>query len=111
MATKFNEKALIQLHKYNCPVSIDASDNILIDVAVKRTMNNDLVFTCPFCVSKRKRHLEPYVNSKPVIHIHGGADYGTRSPHCSVETCLYYQLPKFEFNLVDTTRYVSSSYY
>ena len=51
MATKFNEKALIQLHKYNCPVSIDASDNILIDVAVKKTLKNDLVFTCPFCVS------------------------------------------------------------
>ena len=48
MANQFNEKALIQLHKYNCPVSVDASDNILIDVSVKRTLNNDLVFTCPF---------------------------------------------------------------
>jgi len=107
MATQFNEKALIQLHKYNCPVNVDASDNIVIDVSVKRTINNDLVFTCPFCVSKRKRNLEPYVNSKRVIHIHGGADFGTRQPHCSVETMLYYNLPKFEFNLVDTTRYVS----
>ena len=101
MANRFNEKALIQLHKYNCPVSVDASDNILIDVSVKRTLNNDLVFTCPFCVSKRKRNLEPYAN------IHGGADYGTRHPHCSVETCLYYGLPKFEFNLVEKTSFVS----
>ena len=29
MANKFNEKALVQLHKYNCPVSVDASDNII----------------------------------------------------------------------------------
>lgn len=106
MANKFNEKALVQLHKYNCPVSVDASDNILIDVSVKRTLNNDLVFTCPFCVSKRKRNLEPYSNSKSVLHIHGGADYGTRHPHCSVETCLYYELPKFQFNLVEKTSYV-----
>ena len=44
MSTKFNEKALTQLHKYNCPVSIDASDNILIDVAVKRALN--MPFLC-----------------------------------------------------------------
>ena len=106
MANKFTEKALIQLHKYNCPVSVDASDNIMIDVSVKRTLNNDLVFTCPFCVSKRKRNLEPYTNSKPILHIHGGADYGTRHPHCSVESCLYYELPKFQFNLVEKTSYV-----
>jgi hypothetical protein len=106
MANKFTEKALIQLHKYNCPVSVDASDNIMIDVSVKRTLNNDLVFICPFCVSKRKRNLEPYTNSKPILHIHGGADYGTRHPHCSVESCLYYGLPKFEFNLVEKTSYV-----
>ena len=106
MAIKFNEKALVQLHKYNCPVNVDASDNIMIDVSVKRTLNNDLVFTCPFCVSKRKLNLEPYSNSKSVIHIHGGADYGTRHPHCSVETCLYYELPKFQFNLVEKTSYV-----
>ena len=51
MATKFNEKALIQLHKYNCPVNIDASDNVLIDVSVKRTLNNvwflHALFVCP----------------------------------------------------------------
>ena len=75
MANKFTEKALIQLHKYNCPVSVDASDNIMIDVSVKRTLNNDLV-------------------------------YGERHPHCSVETCLYYNLPKFQFNLVEKTSYV-----
>tara|TARA_R110000764_G_scaffold48951_1_gene108472 strand:- start:256 stop:588 length:333 start_codon:yes stop_codon:yes gene_type:complete len=106
MANKFTEKALIQLHKYNCPASVDVSNNIMIDVSVKRTLNNDLVFTCPFCVSKRKRNLEPYTNSKPILHIHGGADYGSRHPHCSVESCLYYGLPKFEFNLVEKTSYV-----
>mgnify|MGYP000495070777 CR=1 FL=1 len=106
MTHHFNEKTLIQLHKYNCPVTVDENDNILIDVSVKKTINNDLIFTCPFCVNKRKKNLEPYTNSKPVSHIHGGPDYGSRSPHCSPETVLYYQLPKFEFNLVEKTAFV-----
>lgn len=110
MVGVFHEKALIALHKYNCPISQDESGNLMVNVAVKRTINNDLVFTCPFCVSKRKKNLNPYANSKSVIHIHGGNCYGTRTPHCTLETYKFYNLPRFEFNLVENVNYVSSDY-
>jgi len=104
MDEDFSQKALVALHRMNCPITID--DNFYtINVAVKKNINNLYYFQCPFCVTKRKRNNEPYVNSKPVIHIHG-EELGTRFPHCDERTLEYYDLPYFEFNLVDKTSFV-----
>tara|TARA_R100001480_G_scaffold132793_2_gene130013 strand:+ start:346 stop:672 length:327 start_codon:yes stop_codon:yes gene_type:complete len=59
-------------------------------------------FTCPFCVSKYKKNGEPYKYCERVVHHHGaGNGLGTRSPHCCIQARAYYDLPPFEFELVE----------
>jgi len=102
-----NEKIKEQLFKKNLIYHYDISNNTYsIPVPVRKWNNTQLAFECPFCFNKWKLNNTPYKTGHSIMHFHGdgGKDndgnYGTRTPHCSVQARQYWKLPTFEFKLI-----------
>ena len=103
-----NEKTKEQLFKNNLIYHYDASNNqYTIPIPAKKWNNDQLIIQCPFCYNKWKKNGQPYKNGMLKSHFHGNTgldgsgNYGTRTPHCSPQARLYWDLPDgFEFKLI-----------